>query len=416
MFEITFYQFAVSTILSLMFYFSVKLFKYIYKRRKYIFLRKVETLIPQSDIVEFCKKVGGNNSVTRQYCKTCYELDKMDRTVPLTTQMFPRHPRRYMLCYGCGKKFKSPHPVYPFSCSKCGNLFLKNRYLTANLINQVSVVIGCRTKLGHQVTLKLLRAGSIVIGTTRYPKETIELFKGYEDSSNWIHNLEIYEKGLDLDSPDLKSIFEEFKSWIEERHQSITNLIFCAAQTIRVREKDKEKVLSSIQETNRYGDAKFVNETYTNSWQMTIYDINQKEMEECMRINAVAPAILFQTMIPLMKKSITTPYFISVHAREGNFTIEKSAKHIHTNMAKAALHMLTRCLPEEKLVTDNGLPFSTHGCDPGWISVDEYYEDQRPWIVPPLDEVDGAARILFPIFQKLPSQRHTRKHFTTLLY
>ncbi|KAH0787655.1 putative oxidoreductase [Histomonas meleagridis] len=373
-------------------------------------------MISQEEIIDFFQKVGGNNAVTRQFCSSCYELDKMDRTIPYTTKSIHRSGNRYFRCYGCGTFARTPHPVYPFSCIRCGELFKENRMYSCPLPNQVSVVIGCRTKLGHQVTLKLLRAGSIVIGTSRYPQQTYELFKGYEDSQEWLHRLEIYDKGLDLDNSNLKSLFEEFKRFIENKHESVTNVIFCAAQTIRVREKQRDEVKSSTQETNRYGDAKFVKSEFTNTWCMNIYDICQEEMEELMRINAIAPALFFQTMIPLMKKSKTAPYFITVHAREGNFSISKNDKHIHTNMAKAALHMLTRCLPEAKLMTDNGIPFSIHGCDPGWISVDEYYEKNRPWIVPPIDEVDGAARILYPIFRKLPSTRPTRKHFNSLLF
>jgi hypothetical protein len=85
-------------------------------------------------------------------------------------------------------------------------------------------------------------------------------------------------------------------------------------------------------------------------------------------------------------------------------------------MAKAALHMFTKCIPAEQLVSDKGDAFAFHGCDPGWISVDEYYEETRPWIVPPLDEVDGASRILYPIFTGLETEVRTRKHYNAFLY
>ena len=70
-------------------------------------------------------------------------------------------------------------------------------------------------------------------------------------------------------------------------------------------------------------------------------------------------------------------------------------------MAKAGLAMLTLCLTKSDLKTENGKSFSIHGCDPGWISVDEYYEDSKPWDIPPLDERDGAARILYPLIVEL---------------
>lgn len=371
----------------------------------------------QEIIIKYAEKVGGNNIVTRHRQNTASELDYFDRNTPLTKKSFIFNSGQGRCCYGCGRVTRTMHPVYIFSCKKCGTKFQKYRYLTRNLEGNVSLVIGCRTKIGHQVSLKLLRAGSIVIGTTRYPEKATNLFMEYDDYKKWSDNFDIYQNGLDLDSNDLEEKIKELSEYISNKYNKLDNLIICAAQTIRVREKDKEKVLSQAKEFNRYGDAKFVEENYVNSWQMTIKDINQKETEECMRINAVAPALLIQSLIDIMKKSDNTPYIISVHAREGIFSLDKSPKHIHTNMAKAALHMLTRTLIEDKsLSTYSGKLFSIHGCDPGWISVDEYYENKLPFIVPPLDEIDGAARILHPLFAQLKSSRQTRRHFDYTAY
>ena len=66
-------------------------------------------------------------------------------------------------------------------------------------------------------------------------------------------------------------------------------------------------------------------------------------MEEVFRVNAIAPTLLIKTMLPLLLES-PAPFVINVHAREGRFQCGKSSKHIHTNMAKAALAMLTRTL------------------------------------------------------------------------
>ncbi len=140
-------------------------------------------------------------------------------------------------------------------------------------------------------------------------------------------------------------------------------------------------------------------------------------MEEVMRINCIGPMFLIKHLIPLLKKSSSVPYIINVHAREGLFNVNKSDKHPHTNIAKAGLVMLTRNIISMKLKTDKGISFSIHGCDPGWISVDEYYEKSSPWIVPPLDEYDGASRILFPIYKNISqSSWKTRRHFTHFKY
>jgi hypothetical protein len=85
-------------------------------------------------------------------------------------------------------------------------------------------------------------------------------------------------------------------------------------------------------------------------------------------------------------------------------------------MAKAAECMLTKCLISYKLTTEDEKLFSIHGVDPGWFSVDEYYQYSAPWVAPPLDEIDGAARIVFPIFKNCASSRKTRRHFHTFTY
>ncbi|KAL7713137.1 Short-chain dehydrogenase [Entamoeba marina] len=362
--------------------------------------------VPQEIFYNLAKESNMNNVVTRQLTSNCIELDAFDKSIALSTQRYKYNKDEYSFCYGCGRRMATHHPVYVFSCMKCGTCFQKNRNLTADLSQSVSLVIGCRTKLGHQVTLKLLRAGSKVIGTTRYPNKTINLFSQYPDYEKWKTNLIIYEDGLDLDTSNLETEFEKLKLYILNTFGRLDNLIFCAAQTIRVREKERSKVLNEMKEFNRYGDAKFVKETNVNSWQMTIHDLNQTEMEEVMRINAIAPALMVKTLLEPLQQSKIDPYVIFVHAREGLFDVKKGCYHPHTNMAKAALAMLTLTLIKTSLRTTSGKKIRIHGCDPGWISVDEYYEESRPWIVPPLDEVDGAARILYPL---LLMQNHQQK-------
>ncbi|EDR21574.1 hypothetical protein EDI_284920 [Entamoeba dispar SAW760] len=372
--------------------------------------------VKKSSIFEFSKNVGGCNVITRQLTKTASELDKFDKTTSLSTKRYKFKNNEVAHCYGCNKLCASMHPVYVYSCRNCGELFQQNRNLTRDLSNTVSLVIGCRTKLGHQVTLKLLRAGSTVIGTTRYPEDTKILFSQYEDYEIFKDRLIIYNKGLDLDTNHLENNFRDLKEFIEQKYGHLNHFIFCAAQTIRVREKERNRVKEEMKETNRYGDAKFVKETNINSWKMTIEDLNQKEMEEVIRINSIAPTLLTKMLIPLLKKSTIIPYIIFVHAREGVFQCHKTKYHIHTNMAKASLAMLTLCLCSSNIITENGLPFSVHGCDPGWISVDEYYENDKPFEVAPLDEVDGASRVLYPLFKELRSESKTRRHYTNLTF
>jgi NAD(P)-dependent dehydrogenase (short-subunit alcohol dehydrogenase family) len=394
----------------------------------------------QEFIVNWAKD-HGNNVITRGLIESCYDLYKYESTIPNLSKL--RLPEA-LLCYGCNKPVKSVHPEYLFSCTKCGSVFSKNRRLTRDLSGKVSLIIGSRTKLGHQCAIKLLDAGASVICTTRYPDKAKALFEGY-NKKEWSTRLYIYPESLDLDTDNISGTISRLCKFIEKTFGRLDILVISAAQTIRYKEKyqyqnqypseaegsegpdgfegtreaDKAEGPGGSEEksdSNRYNDMKFVPSGVQNSWNLELYDISQKELEETYRINAAAPLIIIQSLIPIMSLSIERPYIINVHAREGLFDVRKSDKHIHTNMAKASLAMLTKCLISMGLKTNNGQRFSIHGCDPGWISIDEYFQEDRPWIVPPLDEVDGASRILYPLFRKLGSCSKTRRHYNTLTY
>ena len=361
-----------------------------------------------------CKAVphDKNSIVTRHQLSTCHELYEYEMRVPLNKKRIILPKGQWFNCYGCNTKVDTLHPVYVFSCIKCGLQFQKFRHFTRDLSDRVALVTGARTKLGHQILLKLLRAGAIVVGTTRYPLEAMQLFERYSDFELWKKRINFYPNSMDLDKLDLIKDIKELENWLRTHFGRLDILVNCAAQTIRVREKNKQIAVQK----NRYGDAKFVTSDLSNSWQLKIHDLEQKEIEEVLRVNAVAPTILIQQLIPLLQLSEISsgPYIINVHAKEGLFSTNKSGNHIHTNMAKAGLAMLTKCLLSSNLKTLKGKPFSIHGCDPGWFSIDEYYEDKRPWIIPPLDEIDGAARILYPVFKNISSCGSTRRHFFKL--
>ncbi len=364
------------------------------------------------------KKTNVNNSITRHLQDTCHHLDELERLVkPDITNRF-RLPskKHFMRCYQCHKLIRSPHPTYLFCCFKCGELNQRFRGYSRSLRGLNALVTGGRTKLGHQIALKLLRANcKNVVVTTRNIDSANKMFSGYCDYSLWKNNLKLIELDLDLLRLDKKLdiLADEL-----EPLKSLDILVNCAAQTIRARDKSHlYGEVSSVQGKNRYGDPKFVDHSFTNSWHVRLTDFLQQEAEECYRINAVAPVLLIQKMLPLLNQSLISPYIINVHAREGLFKTKKEDLHLQTNMAKSALHMLTKCLARKTdLLTKTGKRFSIHGCDPGWFSVDEYYESDSPWIVPPLDEIDGAARILFPIFTELSGCSPTRRHFYQLSY
>lgn len=368
----------------------------------------------QDEIHDWAVTSRTNNVVTRNMQVSCYDLRNFDMSQPCNTESYRIVLPNMLRCYGCNNLCHRTHPVYVFSCLNCGDMFQRYRHLTRDLTGQVALVIGARTKLGHQVVIKLLEAGATVIGTTRYPEAATRLFESYSEWPIWQKRLKFFPESFDLDINTIREAANNLRVFCEVDINALDILIVCAAQTIRVREK--QPVINGVDDDrNRYGDAKFVKQTLVNSWQMELSDLVQHEMEEVYRINAIAPCIVMQQLESLMRRSSHDPYVINVHAREGLFEVSKSRFHIHTNMAKAGLAMFTKCLKSCRLKTIGGKRFRVHGVDPGWISVDEYYENNKPWKKPPLDEVDGAARILFPIFYNLEgSYTKTRRHFRQL--
>ena len=345
----------------------------------------------------------------RHAAATALDLYELERSTSENTVAYKLESS--VICYGCNRSFRKCHPVYFLSCRKCGDKFQRFRNMTRDLIGKTALVIGARTKLGHQIVVKLLDAGATVIGTTRYPEKALELFSQYPKWQEWRPRLRFFPKSLDLDSHDLANILARLRTFILGHGHCVDILINSAAQTIRSREKtliDRDV----LAESNRYGSDKFVPEDVCNSWHQRLADIRQDEMEEVYRVNAIAPALILQTILPLLQASDGHPYVVNVHAREGLFQVGKNDQHVHTNMAKAALAMLTRCMAESNYRTSGGAKIWFHGIDPGWISIDEYHESSSPVIVPPLDEIDGAARILYPVMANLPgSYRSTRRHF-----
>lgn len=371
--------------------------------------------MPRNDMIRFiydeALKRGGNNCVTRHQCKTSIELDNLYSPERQEPFKIPEP----IDCYGCGKSITTVHGDYVYSCEECGNLFQANRFLSRrSCLGDVAIVTGARTKLGHQICIKLLRAGVVVFGTTRFPEKAIGIFSQYREYEEWKHRLFFYP--LDLDVEDMENEFEKFREHVQSKFDKVDILVNCAAQTIRRREKMTEAERTQCEERNRYGDSKFVEKGSVNSWNMLLTDLYQKEMEELFRINSIAPVLLTKVFLPLLKQS-KRAYIINVHAKEGVFNTHKTPKHMHTNMAKSALSMFTRVLVDSRYVSEKtGEKFAIHGCDPGWISIDEYELDGSPWITPPLDEIDGAARILYPLWRERSSNPKTRRHFEKFVY
>ena len=137
-----------------------------------------------------------------------------------------------------------------------------------------------------------------------------------------------------------------------------------------------------------------------NSWRLLLDEVSSVELLETQLVNAVAPFILNARLKPLL---LRTPerdkHIVNVSAVEGQFYRKfKTTRHPHTNMAKAALNMLTRTSATDYL----GDGIHMNSVDTGWVSDEDTFDIAQRKAVehgfsPPLDIVDGAARIVDPI-------------------
>jgi NAD(P)-dependent dehydrogenase (short-subunit alcohol dehydrogenase family) len=140
-----------------------------------------------------------------------------------------------------------------------------------------------------------------------------------------------------------------------------------------------------------------------NSWVAKLEDIAVPELLEVQLINAIAPTILIGQLKPLMTRHRTrSGYIINVSAIEGRFASTKLTYHPHTNMAKAALNMLTYSSAPD-FAREN---IYMNSVDPGWVSLQNPANRPVPEAVVPLDEEDAAARICDPIFTGLATGRN----------
>jgi NAD(P)-dependent dehydrogenase (short-subunit alcohol dehydrogenase family) len=147
----------------------------------------------------------------------------------------------------------------------------------------------------------------------------------------------------------------------------------------------------------------------TNSWRLTLGQIETTEMIEVQLVNSVAPFVLCNRLAEVMKKDNTgQKHIINVSAMEGKFyNSYKDDRHPHTNMAKAALNMLTHTAAGS--LAKEGI--FMNAVDTGWVTDEDPAElakrkQEEEDFQPPLDIVDGAARVIDPLFDGINTGKH----------
>jgi len=146
-----------------------------------------------------------------------------------------------------------------------------------------------------------------------------------------------------------------------------------------------------------------------NSWRMTLAEVPTAELLEVQLVNAIAPFVLNARLRPLLAAVPTRDaHVVNVSAMEGQFYRRwKTDKHPHTNMAKAALNMMTRTSAID-YVRDG---IHMNSVDTGWVTDEDPALHAARKLAdhdfhPPLDIVDGAARIVDPVFHGITTGRH----------
>lgn len=147
----------------------------------------------------------------------------------------------------------------------------------------------------------------------------------------------------------------------------------------------------------------------TNSWRLRLGEIETSEMFELQLVNAIAPFVLCNKLEPMMRRDFTgKKHMVNVSAMEGKFhRFKKIDRHPHTNMAKAALNMLTHTAAGS--LVQNGIYMNA--VDTGWVTDEDPMHLSRQKqdmhdFQPPLDIVDGAARVCDPFFDGINTGKH----------
>ena len=352
-------------------------------------------------------------------------------------------------CYVCKERFVEVDAFYHQLCPPCAARNHERRDARTDLTDRRALLTGGRAKIGMYIALRLLRDGAHTTITTRFPRDAVRRFTAMEDSAEWIDRLRIV--GVDLRDPaQVVALADEVAA-----QGPLDVLINNAAQTVRrapgayahLEAAEREPLpngrLPEVLTMGRGvaerpaltdGDGHWAPTPHAlaalaltagsasaeriaagtaidagglvpdlvehNSWSQTVHEVDPVELLEVQLCNQTAPFILVGRLRAALASSpARRTYVVIVSAMEGQFSRGyKGPGHPHTNMAKAALNMLTRTSAKELLQTDGILMTSV---DTGWIT-DERPHPQKMRLAEdgfhaPLDLVDGAARVYDPI-------------------
>ncbi len=356
------------------------------------------------------------------------------------------------ICYVCRASFREVHHFYDQLCIPCGDFNFAKRQQTADLSGRVALVTGARVKIGYQASVMLLRAGCRVLCTTRFPRDAARRYAAEPDFAEWSDRIEIH--GIDLrHTPSVERLCQTLLR-TEDRLDFIINnacqtvrrppgfyehllqaeaslegqlsageralvaspssaggdaLPSSALSQVELLPEDRERGQHLFPAGQLDADLQQVDLRKVNSWRLKLADVPTIELLEVHLVNAVAPFVLNARLKPLMLAVATRDkHIVNVSAMEGQFyRIFKTDRHPHTNMAKASLNMMTRT----SAIDYHADGIHMNSVDTGWVTDEDPIDHATAKreihrFHPPLDIVDGAARIVDPIFSGIRTGEH----------
>ncbi|MDQ1547559.1 MAG: hypothetical protein QOH69_2463 [Actinomycetota bacterium] len=361
-------------------------------------------------------------------------------------------------CYICKQHYTQVDAFYHQLCPDCAAMSHAKRDARTDLTGKRALLTGGRAKIGMYIALRLLRDGAHTTITTRFPRDAVRRFASLPDSAEWLHRLRVV--GIDLRDPaqvialadavaaagpldilinnaaqtvrrspgayaplaeaelaplpdgplpELLTFGHTNDAHPQALAASVASHPILAAAAARADQLTSEALAAGSTSLARLAAGTAIDagglvpDTHdANSWTQHVQEVEPLELLEVQLANMTAPFLLISRLRPAMAASSAhRKYIVNVSAMEGVFSRRyKGPGHPHTNMAKAALNMLTRTSAQEMFETDGILMTSV---DTGWIT------DERPHPTKirlaeegfhaPLDLVDGAARVYDPVVQ-----------------
>lgn len=372
-------------------------------------------------------------------------------------------------CYVCKLPYTTVHPFYDQLCPPCAELNYHKRSASADLRGRVAIVTGARVKIGYQTAILMLRAGCTVVACTRFPRDAALRYARETDYADWSARLHVYGIDL-RHTPSVEQLSHHlaamlprldfqihnacqtvrrppgFYQHLVDDEQAPLSTLSTAARPLLERYEghraacqshepalltqahSSADLLTSSSGQQNEGlfprgvldqDLQQVDLRTHNSWRLTLGEVPTLELLEVLLVNAAAPFVMASKLKALMTRERAAPagtstssdpgkHIVMVSAMEGQFYRgHKTDKHPHTNAAKAALNMIVRTSAQD--YAKDGIYLNA--VDTGWVTDEDpahlaarKVEEHR--FSPPLDIVDGAARIVDPIFEGFRSGQH----------